>query len=644
MSAAAIPRAVRWPLLAAATLATWLPIAALDHLAVPTLPGAVHEADFVAAPGDVIPASTAPWTRVSLPDDWRDRHPRTREGWYRIRLRHEPQQAMREAIYFPSVSMNAAVFLNAELIGSGGRFEDPVARNANRPLLFSFPEGLLRPGDNEFHFRVKADFVDDGFVPALAIGSFADLESIAQRSEFIRGTMVWILMVVRLVVASFTAAIWMLRRRDGYYGWFTLSATAWVLAELNLVVVEPPVSTLAWYWIINVAIGWWGITAVRLVLSFVGVSKPRAERNLTMFGAFGSAILGGLALVGSPHLVPLAVNVWLLFAFLASCYLFRGVIPLLLSYPDERELNVVFVVSASVVGCVLFDLIMQLGLRPRGGISAPTYGSLVAIVGMGWVLVRRFVRALRQSQSLAAALEARVREKHAELEQRYHEIAELDRERTLSEERARVLSDMQDGLGAQLASTLALIDGEEASPADLGRSVRAALDDLRLVIDSLDPAEGEIVPALATLRTRMQPRFDASGLDVRWEVDDVPPIPDLGPHRLLVLLRIVHDLFGAALLVPGGRVLAVRIAAQEAHERVVIEIALETDEAKGGGIAENVAGVDLEMLARRARDVGIALEAEGRDEYDAMIRLSIALPRADGDQQGRAGGSVTRSP
>jgi len=620
---------VRWTALGAAVIATWLPIAWLQSVAVPDIPNALSRAEFVSAPGSEIPGDGAPWRAVTLPDDWRSRRPGTTEGWYRFRIPigDMPRELARAAVYLPVVFMNAAVYCDGELIGVGGRF-DPVARNANAPLLFSFPADLLHSSDGVLHVRVKADLVDNGFLPAIAIGPFAELSTVHGRAEFVRITLVWILMVIRLVVAAFTAAIWTLRRTERFYGWFALSAVAWVGAELGLVIEEPPVSTVAWYWLMNVAIGWWGIFAVRLVLSFVGASRPRAEMNLMIFGVVGSAALGVLAVSGSRFFLPLGVNLWLTLAFLASCYLFRGVVPLLRSYPDESEFNVVFVVASSVLGCVLFDLAMQLGLRPRGGITAPAYSSLVAILGMGWVLVRRFVGALRESQSLVTHLDERVRDEHAALDRSYEQIAALDRARALSEERERILFDVQDGLGSQLVSTLALVEGHDADPRDLGESVRAALDDLRLVIDSLDPIEGEILPALGTLRARMQPWFDAAGITVRWQAGDVPPIADFGPHKLLVLLRIVHDLFASALRVPGASQLTVRTRIDDdakGSSSVLLEIELATENFDASQFITSVTGIDIEQLTRRAYDIGASLEAGPVSGQGASIRIEIPI-------------------
>jgi signal transduction histidine kinase len=569
---------VRWLTLFAAAAATWLPIVGLARLVAQEAPGAVHQAERTTVADPRASAAAASWRAVTLPDDWRETAPGVGEVWYRLPFSAGASEE-RLAVYLPAVAMNAAVYVNGRLIGTGGRMTEPVARNANRPLLFPIPARALTAGTNELRVRVVADRTGNGFMAAPAVGALDVLEPVERRATFVRRTLLWSVMVFRLVVALFTATIFALWRRERYYGWFALSAVAWVLAELNLVVVDIPVSVIAWTWGTAVAIGWWGIFAVCLVSSFIGLVRPRAERALMCAGVVGSVALAILAASGSALFDPLAVNLWLTVAFGASCYLFRGVLTRLRDHPDAIEVNVVFVVALSVVGLVLWDLLMQLGLRPRGGLTVPPYGAFVAVVGMGWVLLRRFVSALREARALAATLEERVRDETAEVEASYRRILGTERARVLSEERERILRDMDEGLGSQLVSTLVLTEpaaGIEAlrpaERAEIQASVRAALDDLRLVIDSLDPIDGELLPALAMLRSRLQPRLDAAGVAVEWRVEDLPPLADLTPHAVLRTLRVVQRAFTDVLARGRGGVVRVRTGTDAGARAAFVEV------------------------------------------------------------------------
>jgi len=54
-------------------------------------------------------------------------------------------------------------------------------------------------------------------------------------------------------------------------------------------------------------------------------------------------------------------------------------------------------------------------------------------------------------------------------------------------------------LGAQLISTLTLVEHGQASNAQVAVALRECIDDLRLAIDSLEPAEGDLAPVLLAL-------------------------------------------------------------------------------------------------------------------------------------------------
>jgi hypothetical protein len=594
-----------WLALLLAAMATWLPIAGLHRLVAEPTPGTITSAGFVPVAGAAPPADATTFVPVTLPDDWWASHRGVSEGWYRLRFPATASERL--GIYLPSVAMNASARVNGVLVGSGGQFAPRLARNWNRPLLFAIPARALVAGENVLDLRVVTDRPGTGFLPAPSVAPYATLEAVHARASFVRRTLLWTLVVFRLVVGAFTAAIFLMWRREAYYGWFALCMVLWVLAEANLLAVDVPVGLAAWYWLFNVAIGWWGIIAVRLVLSFIGGSDPRAERRLMLAGIAGSLTLGGLAATGSPLFDPLAINLWLTLAFGASLSLFRGVLPGLRRHPDAIELNVVFVVALSVLGCVLFDLAMQLGLRPRGGLTVPPYAAFVAVVGMGWVLVRRFVGALTDARALAETLEERVREKSAEVAASYRRILATERARVLSAERERILRDTDEGLGAQLVSTLALLERPDTAADEIYEGVRAALDDLRLVVDSLDPSEGDLLVMLATMRTRMQSRLDAAGIHVEWQVVDLPPLADLTPHRVLQILRVLQSAFMAA-LADGNATL--RVATRATATSAVVEIA-------------GARPTDLARMRARARDAGVTLET---DEGAAPFVVRLVVP------------------
>jgi signal transduction histidine kinase len=159
----------------------------------------------------------------------------------------------------------------------------------------------------------------------------------------------------------------------------------------------------------------------------------------------------------------------------------------------------------------------------------------------GWTMVSDVALALDDAQRLNRELEQRVRDKHDELERNYALLRRLERDRAVSEERDRIMRDMHDGMGAQLVSTLALVESGRGTAKDVSDALRGALDDLRLVIDSLEPVEDDLAATLGMIRQRLEPRLERHGIRFDWQVADLPPLPGFGPERALQMLRIVQE-------------------------------------------------------------------------------------------------------
>ena len=71
--------------------------------------------------------------------------------------------------------------------------------------------------------------------------------------------------------------------------------------------------------------------------------------------------------------------------------------------------------------------------------------------------------------------------------------------------------------------------------------LRESIEDLQLIIDSLEPVENDLLTVLGTLRYRVQDRLSKSGIELQWNVVDLPPLPMLTPQSVLSILRILQE-------------------------------------------------------------------------------------------------------
>ncbi|NJN46539.1 MAG: hypothetical protein HC808_08730 [Candidatus Competibacteraceae bacterium] len=103
------------------------------------------------------------------------------------------------------------------------------------------------------------------------------------------------------------------------------------------------------------------------------------------------------------------------------------------------------------------------------------------------------------------------------------------------------MRDMHDGMGGHLVSALALVQSGQTEPTLVSEALQRALDDLRLMIDSLEPVDDDLPTVLGMLRSRLQPQLQCRQLQVNWQVQDVPAIPEFGPQKVLQVMRILQE-------------------------------------------------------------------------------------------------------
>lgn len=108
-------------------------------------------------------------------------------------------------------------------------------------------------------------------------------------------------------------------------------------------------------------------------------------------------------------------------------------------------------------------------------------------------------------------------------------------------ERNRLLREMHDGLGAQLTTALYATRNEQASVDEIANYLQLALEDLRIMMDSMQAFDGDVATLLGQLRYRLERRIQQVGLELVWKVDDLPNFPNMTPQDALNLQRIVQE-------------------------------------------------------------------------------------------------------
>jgi signal transduction histidine kinase len=586
---------------------------------------AAHRLDVPPARPDTPPgaAAFAAAPLVPLTDRWTIAQRTAASGaWYGAQV--DLQEAPRErwAVYLPRAMMNAAVWINGESAGVAGRLRPQPTRNWNQPLLFPLPPGTLHAGTNELRIELAIQATYQALLAPVFVGPEAALRPAYEWQSFWQVTAVQVSIVLAAYWGFVGLALTTLRRDVPAFGWSAGGCLLWAVAMLELIVHEPPLAAGVWQWLTASALGASLACFAVAARRFLGLGARL--RVVVPLWASGSLAIGAALAHGSPWLVQLVIVSNAVAVALAGLYLIRLLFVIRGRVLRSQGRSLPLSAPLALVGLVfaLHDGARIAGLEvPPALILLPYGGAILGLWG-GARLVEDLAHALADSEALNRDLERRVEERGAEIERRAEQIRRLEREHLLQRERERMMRDIHDGMGAQLTTTLALVESGQVAHDDVADALRDALDDMRLLVASLGPTADDLLALLATWRARIERRLERRGLRFDWQVDDLPPLPWLGPRQALSVLRIVQEALTNVVKHAGAHTITVRTgvrAGAAGAPGVVIEI---SDDGRGmpatgtqgdaragrDGRAMPSASFGMGNMARRAADLGGSVE------------------------------------
>ncbi len=248
-------------------------------------------------------------------------------------------------------------------------------------------------------------------------------------------------------------------------------------------------------------------------------------------------------------------------------------------------------------------------------------GLLVLLALFLWLL-RRSNRSIQEVRRLNATQADRIAAREAELLAAFEKLKAAEQQSLLEGERRRMMRDMHDGLGSQLVQTLNLVRNAkgELKPERVAAMLQQALEELRLMLDSLEPMEGDLPAILGTLRLCVGPALEAAGIELDWRVEETAPIADLDARGVMHLFRCVQEVL--ANVVKHARASRVRVRTWDgADGRVYLAI---EDDGQGASVAVapgqvvRIVGRGLSNIRNRAEQIGAHVRF-----YDAAPGLGV---------------------
>ncbi|RST50159.1 sensor histidine kinase, partial [Variovorax sp. DXTD-1] len=525
----------------------------------------------------------------------------TRITWLRLSARELPATSAPLALYGARIKTDGpiAVYANGRL-AYRAQVQGLLWNSTRTPmwvLLGKAPDG--EPLD-EILLRIEHTRTVQVAVSSLWLGPVEALEVRHRMRQWLQQDLPAMLSAAFVAVGVFALFVWFRRSHEvGYLLFFNLAITSF-LRSLHFYVAVPIAND--WFAWLTVNSLFWLVAVVHFALRQL---HGRPLRWLTFAVVAWTVLIGVLTLPGpailsnTPQVTPL---IYIGAALMGVAVALVGGISAWKRSSEGR------LVAVGIGACVLLgvsDWLLQNNFVSPEGWYLGAYTNAVTFSVFGVLMYRRYVNAIAEVERVNAGLAERLRAREAELERSHQRLREVEKLQTISDERQRLMQDMHDGLGSSLISAIRSVESGGMSDDKVSQVLKSCLDDLKLTIDSMEPLEDDLLLLLATLRYRLGPRLESSGVALQWNVQELPALEWLDPTSALHILRIVQESIANILRHTRATEIRVATAADASGVQVTIE-----DNGQGFDVEKamrEAGGRGMQNQQRRAQVVGGAV-------------------------------------
>jgi signal transduction histidine kinase len=481
------------------------------------------------------------WVSVTLPDNWTARWPDF-DGvvWYRL-VWQEPANPPPLAFAADYLNMAGAIYLNGTLLQRDASLVEPLTRAWNTPRYQLLPAPLVHAGENTLLVRVSGLRAYQPGLGGVMLGDPAVLAERHAHARLQRYDLQLFSLAVTATLGCFFFSLWLMRRGESAYGWFSVMSLAWWWVALNQVMSTP--------WPFATTDGWERANSIALIVysgAFTMFIVRYSERRLPKIEwALWAAVLAGtLAMLAVPEGLIAVTRDILTTAQAGNFFLASGLFVWFAWRQGRTDQRIVALCVAFFFAAGMHDLLTFLGIL-NDNFYYTALTAQLQMVAMALTLAWRFVASLRRVERFNDDLNLAIAQARSELAQTLMRQHELEVANARLAERMRLAHDLHDGLGGTIVSAIAEHEHATGTLAP-GRSLallKELRDDLRIVIDAASSHElGEhaLAGQIGSLRHRLMRLFEHQRVACHWTLDGIEGFR-LAGARGIDLLRIVQE-------------------------------------------------------------------------------------------------------
>lgn len=484
---------------------------------------------------------------VALPHVWDDQSPRwAGEARYRLSwpdgLDTAAAAGQPLAVLLPRIGARYRVWLNGHEVADRYWSYLGFADTSLVPQIVHLPRDRLTPDlrDNRLEIEVRGQPLRKSGLSLVHVGVADALNQRHAQLMWWQVYATWMVAACSLMLGLMSLLLW-LNTRERMFGLLAAGVFSWTIRLALTPLETPPMSFEVWYYFQKLSftaycgflyLFMWDLFDYRqgIIRSFVN--------GLLWLGPFW---LAATVYFNNYAMYQLWMAVITLTSAVALVKLFHRA---RWGLDVNQRLMVVFGAATMATGVRDFAVV-NMGFPGDADIRWMTVGSLMLMYALGWVLVRRVAGAMGQVEQMNAELARKVSQREQELHEVFDRLRAAESQRVLEAERRRLTRDMHDGLGSQLVQTLNLVraSGPQIDGTAVAGMLNHALEELRMTLDSLEPMDGDLPTILGTLRQRIGPALQAAGIELEWQVEDVPAVSGLEARGVMHLFRCLQEIF-----------------------------------------------------------------------------------------------------
>jgi two-component system, NarL family, sensor histidine kinase UhpB len=504
-----------------------------------------------------------------------------------------------------SLALNGETFFGFE---SSPLWTGPLL---SAPVMVRLPHDKLVAGRNQITVTVESGlFAIPAYLSQIYVGTEAALAGPFKVRMFLDSQLKTMAVAAHAILGIGLIFAYFFRPKDPLFAWLAIFNVVSLIFSVGMYVGYQPAVVAILPFIIGVA------TSVGLL--YVGVSfaliNLRPPKILRVLAIAAPCLFLPMAIIDTMParivLVAAAAAVICITVVIGAALTAWGAF-----WGNNTDARLMLGPTILIAWFAVRDVYVTATLPEHGLALLATYPRPFYLAFITAVLMRRMGASLDQVDSANETLNIRLAEREAELAALHRQERAKTVNTVREHERQRLTHDLHDGLSGHLASIIAL--SERAGDKPIEQAAREALNDLRLVIYSLDLGDRELPLALANFRERLVPQLQRLGIALDWSIAGLPDVSGVTPGNALAVLRILQEAITNAIKHGPARKVVIRGARAKDG---MVALSIEND---GRPFTEGAGGHGLTNMRRRAQQLNGKLDLEA---LDRGTKITLLLP------------------